>query len=112
VLSNCFFSEKDLKQVHKAALRAFLAKCGYNQNTQRTIVFAPIRFGGCGFLSLYLIQGEGQILTFLKHWRTNTDAGNLLRISLAWTQLHLGISFCCLGNTAKSLLHMPGRWLK
>jgi hypothetical protein len=50
VLSNCFFSELELKTLQNSATRAFLAKCGYNRNTQRTIVFAPIRFSGCGFL--------------------------------------------------------------
>jgi hypothetical protein len=112
VLSGCFFEEKVLLSLQNAALRAFLAKCGYNRNTQRTIVFAPIRYGGCGFLSLYLIQGEGQILTFLKHWRTNTDAGNLLRIAVAWTQLHIGTSACFLMDTQTPLPHLPGRWLR
>jgi hypothetical protein len=111
VLPNCFFPESVLQKLQNSALRAFLAKCGYNRNTQRTIVFAPIRYGGCGFLALYLIQGEGQILTFLKHWRTNSNAGNLLRIAVAWTQLHLGTSLPFLTDTATSLPHMPGRWL-
>jgi hypothetical protein len=111
-LPNCFFSVKDLTTIQKRALRAFLAKCGYNRNTQRTIVYAPIRYGGCGFLHLYLLQGEGQILTFLKHWRTQTDASRLLRISVSWIQLHLGIGYCCFSKTKTLLPHMPGRWLK
>jgi hypothetical protein len=78
VLPNCFFLEKELKKVQQAALRAFLSKCGFNRNTHRSIVFAPIRYGGCVFLHLYIIQGEGQILTFLKHWRTSIEAGKLL----------------------------------
>jgi hypothetical protein len=112
VLSGCFFEEKTLLTIQKAALQAFLAKCGYNRNTQRTIVFAPIRYGGCGFLTLYLIQGEGQILCFLKHWRNNTDAGNLLRIAVAWTQLHIGTSACFLTDTETPLPHLPGWWLR
>jgi hypothetical protein len=62
VLPNCFYDEQELLKVQKSALRAFLAKCGYNRNTQRTIVFAPIRFGGCGSFPLLLIQGEEQIV--------------------------------------------------
>jgi hypothetical protein len=112
VLPTCFFPESVLQHVSNSALRAFLAKCGYNRNTQRTIVYAPIRFGGCGFISLYLLQGEGQILTFLKHWRTDTDAGNLLRVAISWTQLHIGTSFCFLTDTTSSLPHLPGRWLR
>jgi hypothetical protein len=112
VLPNCFYEERDLLKVQKSALRAFLAKCGFNRNTQRTIVFAPIRFGGCGFFPLFLIQGEGQILQFLTHWRTDTTAGNLLRISISWVQLHLGISWFFLADTTTPLPHIPGRWLK
>jgi hypothetical protein len=112
VLPNCFFPETVLKKLQNSALRAFLAKCGYNRNTHRCIVFAPIRYGGGGFISLYLLQGEGQILTFLKHWRTDTDAGNLLRIALSWAQLHVGTSVCFLTDTTTPLPHLPGRWLR
>jgi hypothetical protein len=112
VLPNCFYEERELTKVQQSALRAFLAKCGFNRNTHRSIVFAPIRFGGCGFFALYLIQGEGQILQFLTHWRTDTTAGNLLRISVSWIQLHLGISWFFLGDTTTPLPHLPGRWLK
>jgi hypothetical protein len=112
VLPNCFFEKKELDTVQQAAIRTFLSKCGYNRNTHRLIVFAPIRFGGCGFLSLFMLQGEGQILSFLKHWRTDNDASRLLRIAVAWTQLHLGTSFCFLKDTKTPLPHMPGRWLK
>jgi hypothetical protein len=112
ILPNCFYDKRELTKVQQSALRAFLAKCGFNRNTACAIVFAPICYGGCGFFSLYLIQGEGQILQFLTHWRTNTTAGNLLRIAVSWVQLHLGISWFCLGDTTTPLPHFPGRWLK
>jgi hypothetical protein len=112
VLPNCFYNERELLKVQKTALQAFLAKCGFNRNTQRTIVFAPIRYGGCGFSPLYLLQGEGQILQFLTHWRTNTTAGNLLRITVSWIQLHLGASWFFLADTIPPLPHIPGRWLQ
>jgi hypothetical protein len=112
VLPNCFFKPKELQKVQQAALRAFLAKCGYNRNTHRAIVFAPVRYGGCGFTALILIQGEGQILTFVKNWRTNTDASKLLRIAVSWTQLHLGTSVCFLADTATPLPRMLGCWLR
>ena len=112
VLPNCFFLDKALKKVQQPALRAFLAKCGFNRNTHRAIVFAPIRFGGSGFIHLYFLQGEGQILTFLKHWRTATEASTLLRIAVSWTQLHVGTSTCFLRDPTTHLPHMPGRWLR
>jgi hypothetical protein len=112
VLPDCFFLEKELKQVQQAALQEFLAKCGYNRNTHRSIVFTPIHYGGCGFLHLYLLQGEGQILTFIKHWHTQTEAGKLLRVAISWTQLHLGTSISFLPDMTSLLPLMPGRWLK
>ena len=112
VLPNCFFTEKELLKVQKAALRAFLAKCGFNRNTHRAIVFAPLRYGGGGFSPLFLLQGEGQLLQFLSHWRTTSPAGNLLRIAVSWIQLHLGTSWFFLAETASPLPHLPGRWLK
>jgi hypothetical protein len=49
----------------------------------------------------------------LKHWRTDTDAGQLLGIAVSWTQLHLWTSFCFLHDTiTMPLPHLPGRWLK
>jgi hypothetical protein len=105
VLPNCFFPKPVLRKLQNSALWAFLAKCGYNRNTCRSIVFAPICYGGGGVISLYLLQGEGQILTFLKHWRTNTDTDNLLRIALSWAQLHVGTSACFLTNTQSPLPH-------
>jgi hypothetical protein len=112
VLPNCFFTKKELNKVQQAALCVFVAKSRFNRNTHRSVVFAPICFGGCGFSSLYLLQGEGQILGFLEHWRTAMDSGHLLRIAISWTQLHLGISFSFLTGTTTPLLHMPGQWLK
>jgi hypothetical protein len=90
----------------------FLAKSGYNRNTNRLIVFAPIRFGGCGFLHLYLLQGEGQIIQFLTHWRTQTMVGDLLRVAVAWVHLHLGMSWFFLANPTTPPPHFPGRWLR
>jgi hypothetical protein len=81
VLPNCFFNKKVLMKVQQGALQAFLSKCGFNRNTKRAVMFAPWQCSGGGFMPLYLLQGEGQILSFLKHWRTDTPAGRLLRIA-------------------------------
>jgi hypothetical protein len=51
--------------------------------------------------------------SILKNWHTKTDSSNLLRIAVAWTQLHLGTKTCFLQEDTKTILpHMPGRWLK
>jgi hypothetical protein len=40
------------------------------------------------------MQGEGQIMQFLKLWRTKTDTGKLfVRVAVAWLQLHTVVGF-------------------
>jgi hypothetical protein len=85
------------KRVQTATIQAFLAKYDFNQNTHRSIVIAPIRYGRWEFTSPYTMQGEGQILTFLKNWRTKLDAGlwllriycSILGTILPWNNKHL-----------------------
>jgi hypothetical protein len=48
----------------------------------------------------------------LKHWRTDTDAGNLLHIALSWAQLHVGTSVFFLTDTKTPLPHLPSHWLR
>ena len=57
------------------------------------------------------MQGEGQILQFLKFWRTHNNTGKLLRVAVAWLQLHTGVSFSLLANVTTVIPHMVTRWL-
>jgi hypothetical protein len=57
------------------------------------------------------MQGEGQIIQFLKFWRTKTDTGKLLRVAIAWLQLHTGVGFSLLDNVTTVVPHLAARWL-
>jgi hypothetical protein len=46
-------------------------KCGFNRNTSRAVLAAPIELGGGGFSPLYVTAGTGYVTHFLKNWRTN-----------------------------------------
>jgi hypothetical protein len=59
--------------------------------TSYSILFGPRKFGGGGFIRWYVLQGKGQILLFIKHWRCDEDAGRLLRVAVAWVQYQSGL---------------------
>jgi hypothetical protein len=66
------------------------AKCGFNRNTSRAVLAAPIELGGGGFTPLYVTAGTGYVTHFLKNWRTPTeDIGKQLRIVYAWGEVQL-----------------------
>jgi hypothetical protein len=96
----------------RTIINSFIPKCGYNRNTARAIIFGPLHLAGAGLTPLsYLIQGEGQILQFIKFWRTDTPTSRLLRVATAWSQYQSGISSSILENVHTPLPHLEARWL-
>jgi hypothetical protein len=93
-------------------MSGMIAKCGYNRNTKRAIIYGPAHLGGANFRSLYSVQGVGQLLSFIKYWRSPCQAGKLLRIAVAWLQHTLGTSRSFLQDTSTRLPHMEAKWLK
>ena len=93
-----------------------VARCGFNRNTKKEILFGPLELGGANFRDLYIKQGLGQILLFMKHWRSETPAGNLLRVALSWAQAQTGVSFPIMSLPIMSrpmvvLPHLEAKWL-
>ena len=111
VLPNCHFTATQLQLLQSIMHRVILPKCGYNRKTARAIIHGPSDLCGGQFLPLYTMQGEGQILQFLKFWRTKNDTGKLLRVAVAWLQLHTGVSFSLLDNVTTVIPHTATRWL-
>ena len=56
-------------------------------------------------------QGVSQILTFLRHWRSPSQAGTLLKIAVAWTQLSAGTCTSFLDDVDTPLPHLEVKWL-
>jgi hypothetical protein len=83
-LASCYFSAKALEKVQRRAMSNIIAKCGYNRHTKREVIYGPSIYGGANFRTLYLLQGTGQIMAFLKYWRSPCQAGQLLRHATAW----------------------------
>lgn len=63
---------QDLEDDQMSSMRQLFSKCGFNHNIHQAILYAPRRIGGAGFIQWYTLQGEGQILHFLRLWRSDT----------------------------------------
>ena len=88
------------------------AKCGFSGKTPQALLFAPLEYGGGGFVQWDVLQGEGQIIQFSKHWRTDTEISTTLRINLAWCQWQAGTSTSILRSTdPNTLQYLKARWL-
>jgi hypothetical protein len=111
-LPSCHFNKATLDKIQRTVMSGMIAKCGYNRNTKRAIIYGPAHLGGANFRSLYSVQGVGQLLSFIKYWRSPCQAGKLLRIAVAWLQHTLGTSRSFLQDTSTRLPHMEAKWLK
>ena len=108
----CHFTIKQLDTVQSQAHRAIVAKCGYNRNTAKAILYGPHHLGGDAFSHLIDVQGLGQLQMFLKFWRhPEEDQGKLLRIVMAWAQYCAGISRPILEDTTTNLPHLETKWI-
>ena len=111
VLPQCFFHTQVLDQAEAKSLPIILAKQGFNRNTAKPIRFCPKSFAGCGMIPWKVLQGEGQLTLFLKHWRTNTIISKMLRMALAWTQWNAGTGTPILETPRTSLPYLEARWI-
>ena len=86
-------------------------KCGFNRHTKRAILYGPVILGGANFRLLSVEQGIRQTQYFLKHWRQDSTAGKLLKCTLAWLQLSVGVSYSVLDDPHSLLPHMESKWI-
>jgi hypothetical protein len=86
------FTSNDLGNIQKSAVRATLARLGFNRNITRDFVFSSLLFGGLGLHHLFLELGIGQLELFLRHLHARTHQGILFLIGLSWWHLVAGYS--------------------
>jgi hypothetical protein len=111
-LPQCFFADHVLDRAESKSIPTIIAQCGYNRNIALSLRYAPLSYAGCGFVRWSTLQGEGQILLFLKHWRTATMISDTLQVALSWSQWQAGISKPILQNTRIHLPHLECRWIR
>ena len=111
-LANSYFTEAQLQNIQRKAMSIIIAKCGYNRNTKKAIIYGPLEYGGGNFRRLYDQQGIGQVHLFMQHWRKKTTAGKLLRCAVEWAQYCIGTSIPFLEDVTTNLPHFESKWLK
>jgi hypothetical protein len=111
VLPQTFFDAAALDTAEKKSMLSIFAKCGYNRNTHRALFYGPTDFCGGGFIRWRWLQGEVQIMHFLKHWRTDSQLGKTLRIAVSWYQNAAGVSWSLFDDVTTKVDYTHTRWL-
>jgi hypothetical protein len=109
-LACSFFSRRQLDTLQTKSMSIIFARCGYNRNTKREILYGPMELGGASFRTLFVQQGTGQVTQLLKHMRTQSQVGVLMRIAISWFQEQVGVSFFMLENPHRPLPHLESKW--
>jgi hypothetical protein len=111
VIRQCFYTPAKREQIESKSMPLIFAKCGYNRNSPKILMYGHPSLSGGGFIRLYTIQGEGQIQLFLKFWRTQSEISQVLRITLAWCQYQAGTSKPVLEHPKDHIPYLEARWL-
>ena len=110
-LTSTFLSLAQLKSIQTKAMGIITAKCGYNWYTKTEVLFGPKNLGGAEFGHLSAQQGISPATYFLRHRRTQSTVGNLLKCTLAWLHLSAGMSYSLLERVDKQLPHLESKWI-
>ena len=107
----CHFKKSELDTLHRKVMSEMIARCGFCRKTKHEIIYGPADLAGACFRHPYAEQGTGQVLFFLKYWRSLGQAGALARIALSWTQYQVGTGKPILEDCTTPLPHMEACWL-
>jgi hypothetical protein len=110
-LTSTFLSMTQLKSIQTKAMAIITAKCGFKRHTKTEVLFGPKNLGGAEFRHLSVQQGISQATYLLRHWRTQSSVGNLLKCTLAWLHLSAGMSYSLLERVDEQLPHLESKWI-
>jgi hypothetical protein len=111
-LPQSHLSSKQLRVVQAAVLPLVLSKSGFNQNTHRSVIHGPCKYGGTGFVPLSVHAGVGLILQFIRLWRSpHLVEGKFHQIVTQAVQRQAGISNFILQDTTTLLPQVEAKWL-
>ena len=105
-----FYTKSQLETVQSKAMGAFFNRCGFRRTTKQAVMYGPTTLGGAGFRHLYGEQGLGQVMMFLRHWRSTGQPSQMVRIALSWVQLVAGIGKPILQDTTTPLFYVESKW--
>ena len=110
-LTGSYFSRAELSTIQRKAMSIIIARCGYNRHMRRDIIYGPLELGGANFRHLYVEQGLGQVKYILRHWRSESLAGQLLKCLMHWIQVTVGVSYPILSEVHPPLPHLESKWI-
>ena len=110
-LASSFLTQSQLKHIQCKAMAIITAKCGFNRNTKTEVLYGPKELGGADFRHLIVQQGIAQTMYFLRHWRSQSSTGKLLKCTMAWAQLTAGTSYPILERVTDPLPHLEAKWI-
>jgi len=111
VLPQCHFSHLQLRKAERASISTIISKCGFSSRSPHAVIFTPTYMGGSGFVHWHTLQSTGQIMLFLKHWRSISQTSDLLRINVAWAQWQSGMPESIFHNAQLPVPYLEARWL-
>ena len=84
-------SNEECTKIMTPILHTSLPKIRVCRNFPRDVVYGPKEEGGLGLTNLYTFQGCSHIAEFMEHLDANDMTGDLLRCSLEYATLEVGI---------------------
>ena len=90
VLPTTSFTYQQCKTLNQYLSPVLLNMYNIQRNCDRIALYAPMEYGGLGYLPIYHMQGQSKLRFLSKHYRDNDTTGQLMKISLQHTQLELG----------------------
>ena len=112
VLPQCHFTPQELQAAEKKSTPILIARSGYLRNTSKALLYGPTTYGGAGMIPWSVLQGEGQILNFLKYWRSSDSLVTpILKIALSWFQYQTGVGFPILQFPQRRIPSVDSRYL-
>ena len=82
---------KQCKELQSIIDPILLHAYGLQRNLPKIVIFSTTSKAGLGIIHLYHLQGLEKLKLFLMHLRRDDTTGDLIRISMAYTQLEIGI---------------------
>jgi hypothetical protein len=97
-LSAVSLDQIKINTIQQKATTAFLRKSGYDMHFPRKVVYGTEKYGGLGYLQLYVESCGNKIISLVSHILNNTMLGKMMPINLNWTQTLSGVGTPILEN--------------
>ena len=92
VVSTTSFNKIECKELDKIISPVLLHAVRVHRNASRVPLYTPKSMGGYGFVNIFHVQGIEKLKFFFMHYRLNDTTGQLIKISIRYSQLEMGTS--------------------